>query len=478
MQLSAVRQVIDEFEMIAPKDAVLVGVSGGMDSVALLDILLKLVPALSIRVGVAHLNHLLRAGDARRDAEFVASLADRLKLPFHQDEADTRRCSRRQRISIEEAARRLRYDFFASARARHGYNKVAVGHHADDNAELILMQLIRGGGLASLAGIPPVREDKIIRPLIRLTRQQILDYCQAAGLSYVTDKTNFDRRHVRNRIRHDLMPLLQKQYNPSVMQSLNRLSEIVRDELQWTEDLEQQYFRSAVNSEDAGRLGLSLSALRSLHPALRRRVLRKAIVLVKSDLRRVTFQHIETLSRQIVAEGTDGACVHLPDRVVAHITDGELIVSKSDTDLRKLSRPKVTKAQFRYSVRAPLAEPVTITLKEAGIRVIFNIFATDSPGDLRGAGQQQAFFDMEKLHFPLVMRGLQPGDRFSPLGAGGTQKVKKFLIDHKVPRRQRTRCPLLVSENKIVWVVGHRIAEDAKVTASTTVVLRAEVQVV
>jgi tRNA(Ile)-lysidine synthase len=474
---SAVRQTIAEYNMITPHENVLVGVSGGMDSVALLHVLLQLVPALSLRLGVAHLNHGLRGKEADRDAEFVASLAHRLQLPFHGHKENAHRYRKQHRISTEEAARRLRYAFFDTVCAEHGYQKVALGHHADDNAELILMQLIRGAGMASLAGIPPIRDATIIRPFIRLYRHQILDYCRSAGISFMTDQTNFDRRYLRNRIRHDLIPALRKDYNPSVVQSLNRLSDIAREELRWTDDLCEAQFRLLAIEVEAGWAVLSLDDIRQCPIALRRRIIRKAIAFVKGDIRQIAFVHIDDVL-QLISNGPDGACLHLPGRVRVRISGSKLIVARHDKDLRNVSPPAAPSPQFSYTVRTPSTQPLTVFVPEAGVRVVFSSLATSNPSELRGAGQQQAFFDMDKLQFPMTVRNLQTGDRFSPLGAGGVQKVKKYFIDHKVPRKQRAKCPLLVSAGQIVWLVGHRIAEAAKVTMTTTRVLKAEVQVV
>jgi tRNA(Ile)-lysidine synthase len=472
-----VRQTISECNMVAPHDRVLVAVSGGIDSVVLLHVLLQLAPELSVRLGVAHLNHGLRGKDADEDADFVAALARQQQLSFYQSKEDTRKYQKQHRMSLEEAARRLRYTFLEKVCADNGYQKVAVGHQADDNAEQVLMQLIRGAGLASLAGIPPTRDGKIIRPLIRITRQQINEYCRAAGLSYVTDKTNFDRRYLRNRIRSDLIPLLRKDYNPALIQSLNRLSEIVRDENRWTDDLTETQFRLAVTGMRSGQLRFSLSELRGCLPALQRRIIRRAVALVKGDLRQIGFNHIEA-ALQLIADHEAGGGIHLPGRVEVYADGGQLVVKKHDTDLRTASRKATGQCRFSYRIDPPSTTPVTIAVPEAGVRVVFTRVGDNHPADLRGAGQLQAFFDMEKLHFPLVVRNIRPGDRFLPLGAGGTQKVKKYFIDHKVPAKHRASCPLLVSEQQIIWVVGHRVAETAKVTASTARVLKAEVQLV
>ena len=463
--------------MIEPHDAVLVGVSGGADSVALLHILLQLVPVYALRLAVAHLNHGLRGSDADRDADFVASLAHRLALPYYGHKEDTRDFQKRFRLSPEEAGRRLRYRFFDSVCADHGYKKIALGHHADDNAELILMQLIRGSGLDSLAGIPPVRDGIVIRPMIHLTKRQILDYCRTTRIAHVTDETNRDRRHLRNRVRRHLLPVLRKEYNPAVVQSLNRLSEIVRDELRWTEDLCEARFQSAVTAEQTGRLQLSLDRLRSCPAALERRIIRKAVARVKGDLRHIGFVHIEAV-RQLISAGTTGGRVHLPGRIQVQTAANELILTRHDVNLRSLSEPAAFHHRYCHRIAPPAAQPLTVTVPQAGVQIIFSCVTTDIQSLPTGAGQQRATFDMDKLRFPMVLRNVRSGDRFAPLGAGGTQKVKKYFIDHKVPRHQRACCPVLVSDGQIIWVVGHRIAEPAKVTAATNRVLTAELQVV
>lgn len=475
--MSTVRQTVSEFKMIAPRDALLVGVSGGADSVALLHILVRLVPVYAVRLAVAHLNHGLRGTDADRDADFVASLAHRLALPFFGRREDTREYQKRFRLSPEEAGRRLRYRFFDSVCAEHGYKKIALGHHADDNAELVLMQLIRGGGLESLAGIPPVRDGIVIRPMIRLTKQQILDYCRTAGFAHVADKTNRDRRHLRNRVRRDLLPALRKDYNPSVVRSLNRLCEVVRDELRWTEDLFEARFQSAVTAEQGGRLQLSLGYLRSCPAALARRIIRKAIATVKGDLRHIGFVHTEAV-RQLILSGTTGSRVHLPDRIQVQTAADELILTRHDVNLRSLSEPDAFQHRYHYRIAPLTTEPLIVTVSQARVQIIFSCVTTDIQGLPPGAGQQRANFDMDKLRFPMVLRNVRAGDRFVPLGAGGTQKVKKYFIDHKVPRHQRACCPVLVSDGQIIWVVGHRIAEPAKVTTATSRVLTATLQVV
>ena len=194
--------------MVQNGDAVLVAVSGGADSVALVYILLELAPQYSFRMAIAHLNHCLREKESDRDEAFVASLAKKLELPFYIGREDVLRYQKRHRLSLEDAARQVRYRFYDSIAAKYGYGKIALGHHADDNAELVLMNLLRGSGPLGLSGIPPVRDNRIVRPLINLRRSEIMDYAAVKKLDYVTDSSNWNLKFHRNKIRARLIPQL------------------------------------------------------------------------------------------------------------------------------------------------------------------------------------------------------------------------------------------------------------------------------
>jgi tRNA(Ile)-lysidine synthase len=212
--LRAVDRTLRTHCMLQNADAVLVAVSGGADSVALLHILLELAPKYSLRMAIAHLNHGLRQKESDRDEAFVASLAKQLELPFYVGREDVRGYRQRHRLSIEDAARQVRYRFYNSVAVNYGYGKIALGHHGDDNAELILMNLLRGSGPLGLSGISPVRDGKIVRPLINLRRSEIMDYVAAKNLDYVTDSSNWDLKFRRNKIRTRLIPQLKSGYNP------------------------------------------------------------------------------------------------------------------------------------------------------------------------------------------------------------------------------------------------------------------------
>ena len=266
-----VDEALTKFGLIAEGDSVLVGVSGGPDSVALLHLLLDRAPGLSLHLGVAHLNHQLRDG-ADRDEEFVRQLAAALGLPFHGQRADVRAWQARHRLSLEEAARQVRYAFFEEVCAANGYAKIALGHHADDNAETLLLHLLRGSGRLGLSGIPAIRAGVTIRPLIFATRADIADYLRTRKIPYVSDPTNTDAAFLRNRIRHRLIPDLERDYHPGMRAILSRTALILRAEEEWLESLVESMYRSLLTADGEGRVALSAPALGRLPLAAVRRV--------------------------------------------------------------------------------------------------------------------------------------------------------------------------------------------------------------
>ncbi len=469
--IRTVEQTITDYGMFEPQDSVLVGVSGGPDSVALLQVLMALAPKFDLRLGIAHLNHGLRRHESDSDAQFVAALAAQFDLPFYTQKVDASQFQSDSKLSLEEAARRLRYTFYGETASRHGFDKIALGHHGDDNAELILMNLFRGSGPLGLAGIPPKRNEKIVRPLMRLKRSDIIEFLEANGLRYVSDTSNLDPKYLRNRIRHHLIPLLQTSYNPKIIETLNRLASIVSLEEKWMDEIIQPIFTAAVLFEQEDTLGISVPKLSAIHPAALRRILRKAIAKIKGNLRRITYVHIDSVMRLLEKEPGKGS-LDLPDRIRIRRRESMLFISKETRALRDpnlKARPDEPLA-FEYRI----SRPDTVLLQEINAQITFSEIKAAELPDFRQAGHQTAFFDMKRLSFPLIIRNFRPGDRFTPLGMRGTQKVKTFFINQKVPKDQRSKCPILLSQGKIIWVAGYRIDESVKVTPATEKVLRVE----
>ena len=477
---SVVKQAITAYRMFQPGDSVLICVSGGPDSVALLHILLSLAPEFSCTIGVAHLNHCLRKKDSDDDAEFVASLAKQLDLPCYIKKKDVRKYQKQHKLSLEEAARRVRYAFYDQVAERNGFNKIALGHHSDDNAELVLMYLLRGSGPLGIAGIPAVRNCKnsnrqIVRPMINVRRSEIIDFLKAKKLRYVSDKSNKDMRYLRNRVRHQLIPLLKGSYNPRIVETLNRLSLIIRCEEKWIENNINSVFEKSTISIRNDKIILSAAKIGEIDPAAQRRVIRKAIAAVKGDLRRITFSHIDS-AVSLLKSGKSFVSIDLPDRIRIGRNKDLLCFSKEKKRLRDLNikAGNIEPVSFEYSITKPGNKPESVDIKEISLNLEFSEINAENLPDIHCAGHNIAFFDMVDLTFPLILRPFRPGDRFQPLGMAGTQKVKNFFINNKISRLERLRYPILVSKGKIIWVVGLRIDDSVKIKPSTTIVLKAE----
>ena len=465
--VKSVEQTIRDHRMFQTGDAVLIGVSGGADSIALFDLISDFAPAFSLKLGIAHLNHSLRKAESDHDADFVAALGRSHHIVTYIKKVDVEAYKNQKKLSLEEAARQLRYDFFIKIARQNGFNKIALGHHADDNAELVLMFLLRGAGSLGISGIPPVRKlagqaIRIVRPLINRTKPEIISFVNTKKLACVTDRSNIDPQHLRNRIRLQLMPLLKDAYNPQIVATLNRLASIISAEEKWMTDITNTLFHQVALPSPPQCVSLSISKIKALDAAPQRRIIRRALQNVKGDLRRVSFKHIQTVLKLIEGK-IRFKSLDFPDGIQIRYKTDEIVF------LNAKSAP-AKKMMFEY----PVPKPQSVLIKEIDRRIIFSLIDRDQVTDFRRAGQGVVFFDISSLAFPLTIRNFRPGDRFKPLGMTGTQKLKKFFINQKVPRCERNKCPLLLSREKIIWVAGHRIAESVKVSPTTRSVLKAE----
>lgn len=480
--IRVVNETIAAYEMFQPKDSVLIGVSGGPDSVALLYLLHKLADKLSLRIGIAHINHCLRQQDSDKDADFVASLADKFDLPFYIAKKDVYKYHIQKKLSIEEAAREIRYTFYYQIAGKNRFNKIALGHTCNDNAELVLMYMLRGSGPLGLSGIPPVRDSKkgymIIRPLSGLTRSQILDFLTLNDIKYVIDKSNQDTEYLRNKIRHNLIPELKKIYNPKIIETLSRLANILRSENKWINDVVDPIFEKTISYVKDDVIALSVSLLKNTHIAAQRRIIRKAIERIKGNLKRITFLHIDSAIR-LLENGQADKKIDLPDRIRIKRSNDFILFSKEKKALRTikstLSGKKIP--SFEYEISADknlLKNPEIIFIEKLNAHIKLSEISMENLPDFFEAGHLTAFFDMDRINFPMVIRNYRHGDRFRPLGMNGTQKIKKYFINNKVPKPKRARCPVLLSRTKIIWLVGYRIDDSVKVTSSTRIVLKVE----
>lgn len=462
-----VRQTIDTFRMFAPGNRVLVAVSGGPDSVALLAVLRKLSPVYGLHLEVAHLEHGLRGAASEHDAEFVAQLADRWQMTFHMRRVNVDVHARKNGLSLEEAGRVLRYDFFQALAREKRLDKIALGHHMDDNAELVLMNMLRGSGPLGLAGIPAVRGKRIVRPLMRVNKVQIQAFLAAQGIPWVADQTNLVQRHLRNRVRQRLLPLMKSAFNPAVVETLNRTAGIARDENSWIETQVEAIFADCRVADPQHRLALSAGKMCRQHVAVQRRLVRLAVRRVKNDLRRLTFRHVEAVL-QLAQAKRSGAALCLPGGVRVERHGRRLVFLQRAGGRQQAASPQ--SPSFCHRIEAP----GRFWIAELGIGICLTPVGREEVPDGYRAGQRVAFFDMDKAGFPLTLRNVISGDRFVPLGMRGTKKVRRFFIDRKVPAHLRERVPLLLDGGRVIWVVGWRLDERFRLDAGSRNICRVE----
>jgi len=340
-----IAKTIFDYNMMDRKDKVLAAVSGGPDSVALILSLLALKEKYTLEIGIAHLNHLLRGEESSRDEAFVKKLADKLALPFHQGQKDVKAHAKKHKLSIEEAGREVRYLFFKQVAENHGYTKIALGHNKDDNAELVLMNLLRGAGPKGLSGIPPIRDGRYIRPLIRVSKIKILAFLKLKKQAYVFDSSNKDMKYLRNNIRYKLIPHIQSEYNPEIIDALDRLSNILKQEEDfWDAETKTQFDHCLIRAKDAS-IVFSKTLLSDLHPALLNRVLRSAIKKIKKDLKRISLTHVNDII-EFCFNKPSGISLDLPGQIRVYKKNDTIIIKKEDKPLREIGKKEKQSRQI------------------------------------------------------------------------------------------------------------------------------------
>ncbi len=473
--LEKVRKTIKKYEMFAIKARIVVGVSGGPDSTTLLHLLLQLRDEYELKLWIAHLNHQLRGKEAEEEARWVRLFASKIGIPFISNSLDVAALAKREKLTLEEAGRMARYDFFEHVSSRVSANRIAVGHTASDQVETVLMRLMKGTGLDGLSGIPPVR-GMIIRPLVEIFRKEVEEYCEINNLEFYLDSSNSDTSFLRNRIRLDLLPLLSQEYNPQIGKILFRMSKNLREDADLIRRRGKKEFEEILVEEREGKnqswLVLDREKLFRLHPALQKRVLREGIRRIKGDLKEINSEHLDSVLDLGGKRGMKQ--LSLP---------GNLVIQKQYKDLL-IKRGEFKNIPFARYLAIPGKTDLTqinLTLEARLFPVKRGSFLASSDFmdsrkkvvsyKVNGFPEEEVFLDFDKLKPPLFLRNRKKGDRFCPLGMKGSKKIKDFFIDLKIPVEKRGKIPLLLNGGKVVCVVGHRIDERFKVDNNTTRIL-------
>jgi tRNA(Ile)-lysidine synthase len=443
--------------LIAFRERVIVALSGGPDSVALVHILRELERRGElVLAGTAHLNHQLRGAAADEDEQFCRDMSAALGLPLEVERADVRALAIREGRSVEAAARVARYAFLERAADRLRAGVIAVGHSRDDQAETFLLRLIRGAGPRGLAAILP-RAGRVVRPLLDIPRAELRQYAAEHAIEYRDDATNADVGIPRNRVRHALIPYLEREFSPGIVDVLARSAAIARDDEDRLQGEAIDLAASVVLGNRAGAR-VEVKALTSMHPALAARVARIALAHLAAE-RFVGFDHIDAFL-EFARTGNRGAALSLPGQHVVH--RGDWLELRAARD-RRLPRRSREAAEAGTPYRFPLSIPGEVTLSQSGWAISAEQLDAPPAGGTQARGETVA---VSAVTLPLFVRNRRPGDRFRPLGMGGAgKKLQDFLVDRKVRRDLRDALPLVVDgADRIVWIVGQSVGEDFRVT--------------
>ncbi len=456
--------------LIRPPDKIVVAVSGGADSVCLLHLFLK--AGFLSRLHVAHLNHGFRE-ESDEEAVFVADLCQSFSVPCTVEKQNVLETCKKMRLSKQEGARFVRYAFLHEVANAQGASFIALGHTADDQVETILINRLRGAGPSGLRGIVKSRNDRghfLIRPMLSITRKEILLELKDAQIPFVEDPSNQDQQYLRNKIRHKLIPIL-SEYNPRIKETLLREATLLSDEDHFIETQIESLLPTLDLVLDSHAVSFALSPFLSLHLALKRRFIRWGITKLRGSCRGIGFEHIEAILTE------KQLC--LPNGITAKKTGTRLMLTSA--------LPKIKRTSF-LEVEIPKA-PSEIDIPQWKVRLAFSVHTLpylpaqgEAPWALLMEGATQGttrapvdypiLFDFDTISYPLMIRGVLPGDRFCPLGMKGRhKKLQDFFVDMKIPKEKRDQMPLLVCPAGMIWVIGLRQDERFKVTETTKRIL-------
>ena len=437
--LEIVRKTIAENTMLRKDDKILVALSGGCDSVALSLSLMKL----GYNIAVAHVNHSIRA-TAERDENFVVDFATKYNIPFHITKIDVPKIAENMKISVETAGRNVRYEFFENVCLEYGYNKIAVAHNLNDTCETFLMNLMRGTGIKGLCGIPKVRGN-IVRPLIDVPRSAIEQFVKSHNEEYVEDETNMLTEYTRNKIRHNVIPLL-TEINPKFMENVSKTSKILAEDSEFITKCAEDNVEKKKNYSIISRDKFLL-----LEDALKREALIIAYKNVAGTTKDFEKKHIDYII-ETIKNKQHGNVIDLCFGVSCYIRYGNIVFEKNN---------KISDYEYNLDINGE------IIINEAGLKIKSSII---SKNEIDYDIPDTEYFDCDKIEFPIIVRNRKSGDRIVPLGLNVSKKVKEIFINEKIETKIRNIMPLFVSR-EIFWIYGVKRSNDYKVEDSTVNVL-------
>ncbi|MDU6040537.1 MAG: tRNA lysidine(34) synthetase TilS [Clostridium butyricum] len=456
-----VMSYIKDNNLIKSGDKVLVALSGGPDSVCLLNILYNLKAELNIEIGAAHLNHLLRDKDAFEDEEYVKTLCKSLDIPCFVKRVDINKYSKDKKMSSEMAGRDARYNFFDDIVKDEGYTKIATAHNANDQAETILFRLMRGSGIEGLCGIK-VRRDKIIRPILCLSRKEVEEYIEINNLKPRIDKTNFEKIYNRNKIRLDIIPYIKENFNEDIIQTLNRMSVLLQKDNEFIENSARSFYeKHCIEQSDYFIIKKEMFDNKE---AVVTRVIRYALTNFSKTHYDFEMKHIYEICN--LAKNNSGKAIDLPNKIYAENIYGDIYIKE---------RININNIDVKQEIVVNKNEINGKKIFFNDENIEFSVLKNDSNLDLN-QNNFIKYFDFDKINDSISLRKRKNGDKIIPLGMKGSKKIKDLFIDMKVPKEERDCIPLLCFDENISWIVGIRVSEEYKITNKTKNILRVIVE--
>jgi tRNA(Ile)-lysidine synthase len=450
-----VLNIVKEYDLIEDGENILIGLSGGPDSMALLYVLLDIKEEIDFNIYVAHVNHGIRGKDALADEKFVESLAKKLSLPYYSKTVNMDEYAKECGLSSEEAGRKLRYDFFREILSKIGGGKIAVAHNKNDQAETLLMRFFRGTGIDGLKGMEYINGD-IIRPILSIERKEIEEYLLEKNIDSRLDKTNLETIYNRNKIRLELIPYIEENYNPNIINTLWRTSKIASVDSDFLEKYTKKTYDELVKKKRKHSIILDGVLFLKEHRSIQQRIIRNCILDINDNLQGFTEKHISQVLRLFLERRT-GKTIDLIDNIIAKTSYGDFIIEKKNEDNKK---------KFLYNMDV---EGITY-VDEFDYKFKTRLLPIDKV-DINKKDRFIKLFDYDKIKGSLYIRNRKDGDRFVPYGMMGSKKIKDYFIDEKIPKEKRDEIPLVTDEENILWVVGYRTSDLYKVTVDTKNVL-------
>ncbi|MCC0646455.1 MULTISPECIES: tRNA lysidine(34) synthetase TilS [unclassified Clostridioides] len=456
MIFDKVLSTINKHNLIQKGDKIVLGLSGGPDSVCLLHVLNRLKKDFNIEIYAAHLNHQIRGIEAQKDALYVSKLCEDMGIVFFVKSINVPKYCENEGLSLEEGARKLRYEMFYEIKDKIKANKIAIGHNLNDQAETVMMRIMRGTGLKGLKGIDYIRDNCIIRPILDVERIDIEEYCKAYNLNPRIDKTNLENIYTRNKIRLDLLPYMKDNFNSNVIESIVRMSNSLKSDNDYIEKEAEAKFREVSNIKEKSFVDINLEAFICLHDAIKVRVLRNSIKHILGDTNFVDQKHIEDIM-SLESDSKVNKMITLPRNIFVYRKKDSIILTNEEIVSEEI--------EFYYNIPSN----GFIKIKELKQIIETQVMSIDRYKSMKLDNSSKGF-DFNKVKGGIVIRSRRQGDKIKL--AMGSKKVKDLFIDLKIPREERCKIPIITDSEGIICVGDYKISENYKIDESTKEVLK------